>query len=187
MSESLQHKLDRVRRPRVQITYDVETNGAMEQKELPFVVGAIADLTGDAAQPLKPLKERSFTPVDRDNFDDVMTKAKPRLAFRADNKLTDDDTQLNVELNFSEFDDFEPARVARQIPALKDLLDIREKLNELLGKMEGNDKLEALLKDVLGNTEAATQLAGDLGVEAGADKPASKPAVDTDGADKPQA
>jgi type VI secretion system protein ImpB len=181
MSESQQHKLDRVRRPRVQITYDVETGGAMEQKELPFVVGGIADLTGDAAEPMKPLKDRSFTPIDRDNFNDVMTKAKPRIAYRVDNKLTDDDSQLNVELNFSEFDDFEPARVARQIPALKELLDMREKLNELLGKMEGNDKLEALLKEVMTNTEAANQVAGDLGVD-----PSAAPAAKADKPEKPQ-
>jgi type VI secretion system protein ImpB len=175
MSESLQHKLDRVRRPRVQITYDVETGGATEQKELPFVVGCLADLSGDPAGPQKPLKDRSFTPVDRDNFNDVLAKAKPRLAFKADNKLTDEDSQLNVELNFNEFDDFEPARVARQVPALKELLEMRDKLNELLGKMEGNDKLEALLKDVLASTETATQLAGDLGIDPQAE-PAAKPA-----------
>lgn len=179
MSESLQHKLDRVRRPRVQITYDVETGGAMEQKELPFVVGCMADLSGDPAEPLKPIKDRSFTPVDRDNFNDVMAKAKPRLAFRADNTLTGDDSQLNVELNFNEFDDFEPARVARQVPVLKELLDVREKLNELLGKMEGNDKLETLLKEVISNSETATQLAGDLGIDGDA-----KPAAKTEPAEK---
>jgi type VI secretion system protein ImpB len=175
MSESLQHKLDRVRRPRVQITYDVETGGAMEQKELPFVVGCLADLSGDPAQPQKALKDRSFTPVDRDNFNDVLSRAKPRLAFKADNKLTDEDSQINVELNFNEFDDFEPARVARQVPALKELLDMRDKLNELLGKMEGNDKLETLLKDVLASTETAAQLAGDLGLEPAAETNGEKP------------
>lgn len=172
MSESLQHKLDRVRRPRVQITYDVETGGALEQKELPFVMGVLADLSGNPSQPLKPLKDRSFTPIDRDNFNEVLEKAHPRVAFRVDNKLGDDSTQLNVELNFKSMDDFEPAAMARQVPALKELLDIRQQLNELLGKMEGNDKLEELLTEVLSNTEAAASLAEELGIAA--DEPAAK-------------
>jgi type VI secretion system protein ImpB len=166
MSESLQHKLDRVRRPRVQITYDVETGGATESKELPFVMGVLSDLSGNPAEPLKPLKDRSFTPIDRDNFNEVLEKARPRVAFRADNKLTEDGTQLNVELNFQSMDDFAPAAMARQVPALKELLDIRQQLNELLGKMEGNDKLEALLGEVLTSTEAAASLAGELGIDA---------------------
>ena len=165
MSESLQHKLDRVRRPRVQITYDVETGGAMESKELPFVMGVLSDLSGNPAEALKPLKDRSFTPIDRDNFNEVLEKARPRVAFRADNKLTNDGTQLNVELNFKSMDDFEPAAMARQVPALKELLDMRQQLSELLGKMEGNDRLEQLLGEVLTSTEAAKSLADELGLE----------------------
>jgi len=165
MSESLQHKLDRVRRPRVQITYDVETGGAMEIKELPFVVGVMADLSGSPAEALKPLKDRKFTPIDRDNFDEVLEKATPRVAFRVDNKLTDDEDQLNVELNFKSIEDFEPANLARQVPALNELLNVRGELNQLLSKLEGNDKLESLLNEVISNSEAATSLAGELGVE----------------------
>jgi type VI secretion system protein ImpB len=166
MSESLQHKLDRVRRPRVQITYDVETGGALEQKELPFVVGVMADLSGKPEQALKPIKDRSFTSIDKDNFNDVLEKAAPRLAYRAADRLTGEEGQnLNVELKFKNIDDFEPAQVARQIPALKELLDMRQRLNELLGKMEGNEKLEALLGEVLGNTETAKTAAGELGLE----------------------
>jgi len=172
MSDSLQHKLDRVRRPRVQITYDVETGGALEQKELPFVVGVMADLSGQPENPLKPVKDRSFTPLDRDNFNEVLEKAEPRLAFRADNQLTEEDNQLNVELKFKHIDDFEPAAVARQVPALKELLDMRQRLNELLGKMEGNDKLEALLCEVLTNTETAKSAADELGVEEESDEEA---------------
>ena len=118
-SESVQHKLDRVRRPRVQLTYDVETGGAMERKELPFVVGVLGDLSGNPKEPLKPLKERKFVPIDRDNFNEVLQKATPRLAFSVPNRLTGDDSKLNVELTFKHFDDFEPTRVAQQIPALK--------------------------------------------------------------------
>lgn len=174
-SASLQHKLDRVRRPRVQITYDVETNGAMQKIELPFVVGVLADLSGQPKDALKPLKERKFVPIDRDNFNDVLAKAAPRLALRVQNRLTNEDTKLAVELNFKEMDDFEPARVAEQVPALKELLDMRQRLTQLLGKMEGNDKLEQLLGDVLNNTEKAMNLAKQMGVESAPPTDAPKP------------
>jgi type VI secretion system protein ImpB len=167
MSESLQHKLDRVRRPRVQITYDVETNGAMAKTELPFVVGVMADLSGQPKEALRPLKERKFTNIDRDNFNDVMERSAPRIAMKVDNKLTgENDTKLAVELNFKHIDDFEPARVAEQVAPLKELLEMRQRLTQLLSKMEGNDKLEALLGDVLGNTEKAMALAKEMGLEA---------------------
>lgn len=165
---SLQHKLDRVRRPRVQITYDVETNGAMQKVELPFVVGVLADLSGMPREPLKPLKERQAVYIDRDNFNNVLAKAAPRLAVSVQNRLTDEATKLPVELNFKSIDDFEPARVAAQIPPLKELLDVRHNLTQLLSKMEGNDKLESLLADVLQHTEKAQELAKKLGVEPGA-------------------
>jgi type VI secretion system protein ImpB len=165
MSESLQHKLDRVRRPRVQITYDVETNGAMQKVELPFVVGVLADLSGQPKEPLKALKDRKMVQIDRDNFNDVLAKSAPRLSMRVQNKLTGDDSKLAVELNFKHIDDFEPARVAEQVPALRELLQMRQRLNQLLSKMEGNDKLEALLGDVLNNTEKAIGLAKELGIQ----------------------
>lgn len=164
MPESTQHKLDRVRRPRVQITYDVETGGAMKQVELPFVVGVLADLSGQPKEVLKPLRERQFTPIDRDNFNEVLARSAPRLALKVANKLTgDEDSKLAVELNFKSLADFDPARVASQVPALNELLQMRAKLTELLSKMEGNDKLEELLKDVLSNTEKAMALAQQLG------------------------
>jgi len=166
MSESLQHKLDRVRRPRVQVTYDVETNGAMQKTELPFVVGVLADLSGQPKEALRPLKERKFVNVDRDNFNDVLQRSAPRLAMKVDNKLTgEQDSKLAVELNFKSMDDFEPARVAAQVPALKELLDMRQRLVELMSKMEGNDKLESLLTDVMSNTEKAMALAKEMGIQ----------------------
>jgi len=169
-SESQQHKLDRVRRPRVQITYDVETGGAMQKTELPFVVGVMADLSGAPKEALKPLKDRKVVQIDRDNFNDVLAKATPRVAMKVDNKLTgENDSKLAVELNFKSMDDFEPARVAEQIPALKELLDMRGQLNQLLSKMEGNDKLESLLAEVLQNTEKAMSLAKEMGIEPPAD------------------
>lgn len=165
MSDSLQHKLDRVRRPRVQITYDVETGGAQEQRELPFVVGVMADLSSQPAKALAPLKERKFVPIDRDNFNEVLAKAEPRIATRVANRLTNDNTELPVELKFRSMADFEPTNVARQIPALRELLDMRTRLSQLLNKLEGNDQLESLLADVLNSSELAGNLAGELGLE----------------------
>jgi type VI secretion system protein ImpB len=165
-SESLQQKLSRVRRPRVQITYDVETNGAMQKTELPFVVGIMADLSSQPKEALRPLKERKFVNIDRDNFNDVLAKSTPRLAMKVQNRLTSEDTKLAVELNFKSIDDFEPAKVAEQVAPLKEMLDMRHRLTQLLSKMEGNDKLDQLLADVLSNTEKAMQLAKELGIEA---------------------
>jgi type VI secretion system protein ImpB len=161
---SLQHKLDRVRRPRVQITYDVETGGAMEKTELPFVVGVLADLSGQPASPLRPLKDRKAVFIDRDNFNEVLAKATPRVAMKVQNRLTDEDTKLAVELNFKTMDDFDPGQIAEQIPALKKLMEMRLELTQLLSKMEGNDKLDRLLTEVLSNTEKARELAKQMGI-----------------------
>ena len=166
MGDSLQHTLDRVRRPRVQVTYDVETGGALEKKELPLVVGVMADLSGQPAEPNAPLKERKFVPIDRDNFNDVLEASNARVAARVTNKLADDNSELPVELTFRSLDDFEPEQVARQVPVLNELLEMRTQLSNLLGKLEGNDKLEQLLSEVLENGETAKNLAGDLGVDA---------------------
>jgi type VI secretion system protein ImpB len=166
---SLQHKLDRVRRPRVQITYDVETNGAMQKVELPFVVGVLADLSGQPTQPLKSLKDRKVVTIDRDNFNEVLAKSTPRLAMRVENKLTGEG-KLNVELNFKSIEDFDPDRVAEQVGPLGDLLRMRKELTQLLSKMEGNDKLEQLLSQVLANTETARAMAEQLGLGAAPDE-----------------
>lgn len=155
MAESQQKKLDRVRRPRVQITYDVETNGALKKTELPFVVGVLADLSGQPKEGLKALKDRKAVNIDRDNFNDVLARATPRVAIKVDNKIAKDDSKLAVELNFKSMDDFDPAKIAAQIGPLNQLLEMRKNLNQLLSKMEGNDKLEKLLNDVIGNTEKA--------------------------------
>jgi len=166
MSESLQHTLDRVRRPRVQITYDVETNGALEKKELPMVVGVLSDLAGDQTEPPAPLKERKFVPIDRDNFNEVLGKLGPRLALSVPNKLTDEaDTNLSVELNFADIGDFEPQNVAKQVPALNTLLEARQKLRQILSTMEGNDSYAELLQQVLSDPETAKSLADELGGE----------------------
>src|SRR5947208_8928129 len=142
--ESLQHKLDRVRRTRVHLTYDVEIGGAIQQKEIPFVLGVLSDLSGKPAEPLPRLKDRKFVEIDRDNFNKVLSGMKPRLAFQVDNKLQDDDSKLNVELRFNSMDDFDPEQVVRKVEPLRKLLEARERLTGLLSKMDGNDKLEEL-------------------------------------------
>src|SRR6185436_376688 len=140
MSESYQDKLKRVRPPRVRIDYKVETEGAEPILELPFVVGIMADLSGQPKEANRPIKQRKFVPIDRDTFNDVMGRAAPRVAFRVPNKVGDKpDELLNVELQFKNMDDFEPGRIAAQVPILNELLQVRQKLTELLGKMEGND------------------------------------------------
>jgi type VI secretion system protein ImpB len=126
----------------------------------------MADLSGQPKEALKPIKERNFVNIDRDNFNDVMVRSAPRLALKVDNRLTDEATKLAVELNFKHIDDFEPARVAEQVGPLKELLEMRHRLTQLMSKMEGNDKLEQLLTDVLGNTEKALTLAKEMGIEA---------------------
>ncbi len=162
-SESTQHKLDRIRRPRVHLTYDVEIGGAIEMKELPFVVGVLADLSGKPEEALPRLKDRKFVEIDRDNFDKVLAGIKPRLAFQVDNRLQDDGTKMNVELKFSSMDDFAPENVAGQVEPLRKLMAARGKLANLLNKMDGNDKLETLLQDVVNNTDALKKLSGETG------------------------
>jgi len=164
--ESLQHKLDRVRAPRVQITYDVEIGDAIEMKEIPFVVGVLADLSGKPEDPLPRLKDRKFIEIDRDNFDKVLEGMRPRLAYQVENKLTGGDTKMAVELRFKSLDDFHPERVAEQVEPLKKLIDARSKLSDLRNKLDGNDKLDAILQKVLSDTETLQK----LGQEAGSGK-----------------
>jgi len=163
--ESTQHKLDRVRAPRVQITYDVDVGGAIQLKELPFVLGVLGDLSGKPAEPLPKLKDRKFVNIDRDNFNQVLSGMKPRLAYKVDNKLTDDATKLGVELNFRNLEDFEPENVVKQVEPLRKLLDARRRLSDLVHKIDGNDKLEELLQSVIGNTEALKKVGAAAGVD----------------------
>lgn len=153
MAESSQNKLSRVRPPRVQITYDVETAGAIEMKELPFVAGILADLSGKSDKPRQSLKERKFVQIDPDNFNDVMASIQPRLALRVDNKIADDDSKMNVELRFNHIDDFHPARLIQQVEPLRKLYEARQRLTDLLAKLDGNDDLDKLLQDIVNNTD----------------------------------
>jgi type VI secretion system protein ImpB len=162
-SESLQKKLDRVRKPRVHITYDVETEGASVIKELPFVVGVLGDFSGQPTEPLKPLKDRKFTQIDRDNFNDVMARMNPGLNLRVKNTLKDDGSELGVQLKFHSMDDFSPENVAQQVEPVKKLLETRDKLRDLLTKIDRSEDLEKVLEQVLSNTEQLKKLAGEVG------------------------
>jgi len=167
--ESTQHKLDRVRAPRVQLTYDVEVGDAIEKKELPFVAGVIGDFSGQPAEPLAKLKERKFVNVDKDNFDDVLKGMKPRVQMQVDNKLKGDGSKVGVELNFKSLDDFSPEAVANQVAPLRKLLEARQKLADLRNKMAGNDKFEELLNEVLQNTDQITRLTKEVGSGGGSE------------------
>ncbi len=161
MSGSIHEKLNRVRKPRVHITYDVETDGAQIARELPFVMG---DFSGDPTQPLKPLSERKFVQIDRDNFNDVMARMAPGLKLKVDNTLADDGTQMAVDLKFNSIEDFDPERVVEQVPALKSLLETRNKLRDLMSKADRSEELESLLEQVLQNEAELKSLSGELGL-----------------------
>jgi len=163
--ESLQHTLDRVRAPRVQITYDVEIGDSIEMKEIPFVVGVLGDFSGKPEEPLPKLKDRKFTEIDRDNFNKVLEGMKPRLAYKVDNKLSNDDSKIAVELKFKSLDDFSPERVTEQIDPLKKLIETRKKLSELLNKLDGNDNLNVLLLAVISSTDALQKLSAAAGIK----------------------
>jgi len=162
--ESLQKKIGRVRPPRVQITYDVETGGAIEKKELPFVVGVLADLSGQPDKPLPAIKDRKFVEIDRDNFDKVLAKMTPRLTFKVDNKLTDDDTKIGVELKFASMEDFEPQNVVEQVEPLRKLIELRRKLSNLRSSLYGNDKLEKMLQQILSDDQELNKLRTEVGL-----------------------
>ncbi len=156
--ESVQKRLQKVRPPRVQLTYDVEKGDAIEQKELPFVMGVTGDFSGNPELPLPKLKDRKFVNVDLDNFDDVMKGAAPRAAYRVPNQLSDQGGEFAVELKFNSIDDFRPEAVVQQVEPLRKLLEARTKLADLRNKLAGNEKLEDILSDVLASTEKLSDL-----------------------------
>jgi len=161
---SVHDKLNRVRKPRVHITYDVETEGAAIERELPFIVGVMGDFAGDPSEPLKPLAERKFTQIDRDNFNDVMARIAPGLNMKVENTLAGDGSEMGVNLKFRHMDDFEPAKIAEQVPALKALMETRSKLRDLMSKVDNSDKLEELLDEVLQDEAKLKQLSEQLGL-----------------------
>ncbi|TDT43955.1 type VI secretion system protein ImpB [Halospina denitrificans] len=165
--ESVHDKLSRVRKPRVHITYDVETEGAMVKKELPFVVGVMGDFSGNNNTDLKPLKDRRFIQIDRDNFDDVMRRMSPKLAMKVDNKLSDDDSEMSVELEFNSMEDFEPSNVVNQVEPLRQLMETRNRLRDLMTKVDRSEELEELLERVLNNSDDLNALNEELGSKEG--------------------
>ena len=169
--ESTQKKLERVRPPRIQINYEVETGGAIELKELPFLMGVLGDFTGQPVEPLAKLKERKFVEVTPDNFDDVLASMKPHLAFTVENKLSDDANagKLGVDLTFKSLDDFSPENVARQVKPLRELLELRTQLADLRGSLQTNDKLDEVLQATLGDAGKMDKLKAELGLGEGTD------------------
>lgn len=164
--ESVQQKIARIRPPRVQISYEVETGGAIEMKELPFIVGVLGDYVGKPEEALPPLKNRKFVEIDRDNFDQVLAGMKPRLAYTVDNKLQDDGSKVGVELKFNKLEDFEPDNVVQQVEPLRKLVEARKKLVDLMSKMDGNEKLEEALNDIMANADKQKELSEQLGLGA---------------------
>jgi type VI secretion system protein ImpB len=166
---STQKKLERVRPPRVNISYEVETGGAIEMKELPFLMGVLGDFTGHAAEPLPRLKDRKFVEVTPDNFDDTLASMKPRLQFSVENKLSDeaDAPKLGIELNFRSMDDFSPEAVAKQVKPLRELLELRTQLADLRGSLQTNEALDDALQATLGDADKMKKLRGELGLGEG--------------------
>jgi len=172
MAESIHDKLKRVRKPRVHITYDVETNGAIDKKEIPFVMGVMGDYSGDNVDTKKPLKDRKFSQIDRDNFNEVMNNVSPQLSMKVENTLENNGTEMAVSLDFKSMEDFEPQKIVNKVEPLKKLMDTRNKLRDLLTKADRSDALETILEKILSDSEAMSALSKELGVddEAGKDE-----------------
>jgi type VI secretion system protein ImpB len=170
-SSSVHDKLERVRKPRVHITYQVETEGAVIEKELPFVVGVMGDFSGQPTEPLKPLKDRKFIQIDRDNFNDVMARMTPGLNLKVDNTLAGDGSQLAVQLKMNSMESFEPGQIVNQVEPLRKLLETRDKLRDLMTKVDRSEDLEAVLERVLQNTEELKRLSSELGGKSETNKP----------------
>jgi len=162
---SIHSKLKRVRKPRVHITYDVETEGASVKKELPFVIGVTGDFSGHNTEDLKPLKDRRFIQIDRDNYNDILKRMNPKLDIKVDNTLSDDNSEMAVSLSFKSLDDFEPAAIVNQVEPLKQLMETRNKLRDLMTKVDRSEDLENILEEVLNNTSSLDKLASELNIE----------------------
>lgn len=165
MSDSIHDKLKRVRKPRVHITYDIETNGALQSKELPFVMGVMGDYSGDNAENKKALKDRKFSQVDRDNFNEVMNNISPSVDLKVENTLQADGSEIPVNLDFKSMDDFEPQNIVNKVDPLKKLMETRNKLRDLLTKADRSEELENILEEVLSSTDALASLQGELGTD----------------------
>ncbi len=165
MSESIHDKLKRVRKPRVHITYDLEANGLTVEKELPFVMGVLGDYSGDNTEGKKALKDRKFSQIDSDNFNELMGNINPKLDIKVENTLENNGTDMAVELDFKNMESFEPHKLVDQIAPLKKLMETRNKLRDLLTKADRSEDLEMILEKVLSNTDALASLSSELGVD----------------------
>ena len=165
MSDSIHDKLKRVRKPRVHISYDVEKNGAVQKKELPFVMGVMGDYSGDNTENKKSLKDRKFSQVDRDNINEVMSNIAPQVNMKVENTLEADGSEMSVNLEFKNMEDFEPQNIVQKVDPLKKLMDTRDKLRDLLTKADRSEELENLLEEVLSSTESLAALQGELGTD----------------------
>lgn len=168
---STQDKLKRVRKPRVHITYEVETGGAQVEKELPFVVGVMGDFSGNPDRPLQSLKDKKFTQIDRDNFNNVMADIAPELNLKVDNTIAGDGSQMAVNLKFNDMSDFDPAKIADQVEPLKRLMDTRARLNDLLSKVDRSEELESMLETMLQDPAQMAKLQSELGLDGDAAAP----------------
>jgi type VI secretion system protein ImpB len=169
MAESVHRKLERVRPPRVHITYEVEVGDAIQLKEIPFVMGVLGDFSGKPAEALPRLRDRSFVEINPDNFDEVLKSMKPRLQYRVDNKLSGEAGKIGVELQFESFDDFSPEHVAQQVEPLRKLLQLRQQLADLRGSLQGNDKLEEILQSTVNDVDRLAKLKTELEAEGAGD------------------
>lgn len=160
---SIHDKLNRVRKPRVHITYDLESNGETVKRELPFVMGVMGDYSGDNTNQ-KAFKDRNFLQVDRDNINEIMANINPQLNMKVENTLQGDGTEMSVNLSLNHLEDFEPHRVVEQVEPLRKLLEARNKLRDLLSKADRSEELEKVLEDILSNTDALNSLKGELGI-----------------------
>ncbi|VAW91004.1 Uncharacterized protein ImpB [hydrothermal vent metagenome] len=165
MADSIHDKLKRVRKPRVHITYDVETNGAVEEKEIPFVMGVMGDYSGDNTETKKSLKDRKFSQIDRDNFNDVMANISPSLGMKVENTLEKDAGEFSVNLDFRNMEDFEPHKIVNKVEPLKKLMDTRNKLRDLLTKADRSEDLENILEEILSNSDALSSFSDELGID----------------------
>ncbi len=165
MADSIHDKLKKVRKPRVHITYDLESNGATEKKEIPFVMGVMGDYSGDNAEARKALKDRKFAAIDDENFNDLMSKINPQLRMKVENTLEGGDSDIGVNLSFNNMEDFEPHKLVEQVEPLKKLLETRNKLRDLLTKADRSEDLEQVLEQVLSNTESLSSLSSELGLD----------------------
>lgn len=167
MAGSSQHRVGRVRPPRVQITYDVEDGGASATRELPLVAGVVSDLSGDSADPVE-YAQRQFVEVEQGGVDSLMKRVGPTLKFTVPNEITGTEgSELAADLSFESIDDFSPLGVATQLPETAKLLEARQRLADLYGKVESNERLDGILGDILSDDDKQAQLRAELGIDDG--------------------